>query len=340
MPKRAIFDKKNILVTGGAGFLGSHLCDELVKDNKVICIDNFSTGDVANINHLLANPNFVFVKADISDLPDLEALPELQPFKIQFQGIQEIYNAACPMSPAHFQENKVATALANSVGLRNVLALAAKYQSVFIQCSSSVVYGTDQRGGVPVKETDTGAVDPTGERAVYDEGKRFAESMTLAYGEAYDFDVKIARIFRTYGPRMKLNDQQMLPDFIADALEGKELVIYGDKDFATSMCYIADVVDALIKLASAEGSGPVNIGSDTAVKLAEVAQRIIALTGSSSTVTYQDAITFMTPLAIPDISRAKEMLGWMPVTTLEHGLEKTVDDLRASKGLLNVRHAV
>lgn len=340
MPKRAIFDKKNVVVTGGAGFIGSHLCDELVKENKVICIDNFSTGDLSNIDHLLSNPNFVFVKADITDLPDLEEMPDLQPFKIQFQGVQEIYNAACPMSPADFEKNKVATALANSSGLRNVLALAAKYQAMFLQFSSSVVYGTDQRGGTPVSETDIGSADPAGARAVYDEGKRFAESMALAYAEAYHFEVKIARIFRTYGPRMKLGDQQMIPDFINDALEGKNLTIYGDESFSTSMCYVADVIDALVKMAYTETTGPINIGSDTAVRLSDVAQKIIALTESAAQIQYEDTVMFMTPLAIPDIGRAKEQLGWMPVTTLEKGLIKTVDDLRAAKGLLGVKQAV
>ncbi|PIR93426.1 NAD-dependent dehydratase, partial [Candidatus Falkowbacteria bacterium CG10_big_fil_rev_8_21_14_0_10_43_10] len=237
MPKRAIFDKKNVLVAGGAGFIGSHLCDELVKNNKVICVDNFITGDERNIDHLLKNSSFVFIKADINEPLELESLPELQKFKIQFQGVQEIYNLACPTSPVNFKENKIAALLANSAGVKNLLDLAVKYKATFIQFSSSVVYGPRREEKRNIAEDDFGIVNPVGERSSYDEGKRFAESLVVNYRDVYGLDVKIARIFRTYGPRMKLGDKQMIPDFIVNALENKDLIIYGDKDFHTSLCY-------------------------------------------------------------------------------------------------------
>lgn len=340
MPKRVIFDKKNVLVAGGAGFLGSHLCDRLVETSKVICVDNFIGGDERNIDHLLANPNFVFVKADITQSLDLENLPELQKFKIQFQGVQEIYNAACPTSPALFADQRLAIAAANSIGVKNLLDLAHKQQATFIQFSSSVVYGPRRENNDQVSENNLGVVDPVNGRACYDEGKRFAESLTATYRDVLGLDVKIARIFRTYGPRMKLDDKQMIPDFIYSALENKDLVIYGDNNFDTSLCYVDDTVDALIKLAASDAHEPINIGSDQDENLTRVAEKIIALIGSNSKIKYEPAELFMTKLAIPDIRKAKEELGWMPITTLDNGLQKTVDDLRASKGLLNVRHAM
>lgn len=340
MPKRAIFDKKNVLVTGGAGFIGSHLCDRLVKDNKVICVDNFITGEERNIDHLLASPNFAFIKADINELLELESLPELQKFKIQFQGVQEIYNLACPTSPARFADNKINMLLTNSIGVKNMLDLAVKYKATFVQFSSSVVYGPRRSDNQKIAENNFGVVNPVGERSSYDEGKRFAESLVMNYRDVYEVDTKIARIFRTYGPRMKLNDQQMLPDFINSALENKDLVIYGDKDFNTSLCYVDDVVDAIVKLSQSDTTDPINIGSDQDENLTEVARKIIAFSKSQSKIVYKDLILFMTQLSIPDISKAKSELNWMPITTLDKGLEKTVDDLRASKGLLGVQHAV
>ncbi len=340
MPKRVIFDKKNILVTGGAGFIGSHLCDRLVKDNKVICLDNFITGDERNIDHLLANENFVFIKQDINQPLDLENLPDVQKFKVEFQGIQEIYHLACPTSPADFEANKINTLLVNSIGMKNILDLAVKYKAKLAHFSSSVVYGSRREEGKKIKENDWGRVNPTDQRSCYDEGKRFAETMVVNYRDAYNLDVRIPRIFRTYGPRMKLNDQQMLPDFIVNGLDNKDLVIYGDKNFISSFCYVDDVIDAVLKLAESDVSEPVNIGSDTEEKLATMAEKIIALTKSSSKIIYKEPIIFMSPLAVPDITMAKEKLNWMPITTLDKGLEKTVEDLRASKGLIGVKQVM
>jgi len=340
MIKRAIFDKKNVLITGGAGFIGSHLCDELVKNNKVICVDNFITGNEKNIDRLLANPNFAFIKANINERLDLESMPELQKFKIQFQGVQEIYNLACPTSPVNFNQNKKEMILTNSLGVKNMLDLAVKYNSTFIQFSSSIVYGPRQEGDSKIAENNLGIVDPVGERSSYDEGKRFAESMVTNYNKIHNIDTKIARIFRTYGPRMKLEDKQMIPDFINNALEGKDLIIYGDENFNTSLCYIDDIVDAVIKLASNDITEPMNIGSDQDENLTEVAKKIIQLTNSKSKIAYKEAEIFVTQLAIPDITKAKNEINWMPITTLDNGIEKTVDALRASKGLLGVENAV
>ena len=337
MAKRAIFDKKNILVIGGAGFLGSHLCDRLVKDSKVICVDNFLTGDQKNIDHLLKNPNFVFIKADINEVLDLEAYPELQPFKIQFQGVQEIYNLACPMSPSQFDKNKVSNLLTNSAGVKNMLDLAIKYSAKFIHFSSSVVYGPRRDDNQKITEIDFGIVNPVSERSSYDEGKRFAESMVINYRDVHNLDTRIARIFRAYGPRMKLGEQHMIPDFVSNALDNKDVVIFGDKDFSSSLCYVEDVIDGIIKLADSNIKDPVNIGADLDENLTTVAQKIIQLTESKSKVKYQKEVVFMTPLMIPNIEKAKTELSWMPVTTLDQGLQKTVDYLRASKGLLSVK---
>ncbi|MFA4833378.1 MAG: NAD-dependent epimerase/dehydratase family protein [Patescibacteria group bacterium] len=340
MSKRAIFDKKNILVTGGAGFIGSHLCDELVKTRKVICLDNFSSGDERNIDHLLADPNFMFIRHDISEPIDLEKLPELQKFKIQFQGIQEIYNLACPMSPKDFNKSKIANILANSYGVKNMLDLARKYEAKFMQFSSSVVYGPRRGENKKNKESDLGTVDMLSERSSYDEGKRFAETIVQNYKDVYGIDTKIVRIFRTYGPRMMLNDDQMIPDFIRDALDNKDLNIFGDKNFSSSFCYVSDVLDAAIKMMESDFSGPLNIGSDMDINLTDLAQKIINIIGSKSKIVYAQEKLFMTPLCLPDITAAREELGWMPVVTLEKGLAKSIDDLRASKGLKGVKQVV
>lgn len=335
MAKKAIFDQKNILVTGGAGFIGSHLCDELVKNNKVICIDDFSTGNEKNIDHLLVNPNFEFIRHNINEPINLESLQELQKFKIEFQGIQEIYHLACPTSPINFEKNKIATLDTLSIGMKNVLEMAKKYEAKIIHFSSAVVYGPRQAMG-KVLENNIGQVDILSERSSYDEGKRFAETMVINYRDVYNIDAKIVRLFRTYGPRMDLDDGQMIPDFISNALDNKDLVVLGDETFSSTFCYIGDVIDAVTKLMSTKLSGPFNLGSDVEVNVTEIANKIITILGSQSKVSYADKILFMTPLSLPDISKIRNELGWMPIVTLEKGLEKTIDDLRASKGLKRV----
>jgi len=336
MSKRAIFDKKNVLVVGGAGFIGSHLCDRLVENSKVICLDNFSTGDERNIDHLLSDPNFEFIKHDITEPIDLEKLSELQKFKIEFQGIQEIYNLACPTSPKDFDKNKIPTILASSYGLKNVLDLAVRYQAKIMHFSSSVVYGPRSDGLARIKESEIGKVDFLSPRSSYDEGKRFSETMVENYRQVYNINSKVIRLFRIYGPRMKLNEGNLIPDFINSALENTDLIIPGDKNFSSSLCYISDCVDACLKLMGSDIREPVNIGSDVDINLSKICEIIIKILNSKSKVTYAGRHLFISELCLPDITRAREELGWMPIVTLENGLKKTVDDLRASKGLKTV----
>ena len=335
MPKQIIFDKKNILVAGGAGFIGSHLCDELVKNNKVICVDNFITGSERNIDHLLANPDFVFINHDLSKPLDLEAIPELKKFKIEFQGLQEIYNLACPMSPRRFLENRLATLLANSYAVKNLLDMAVRYSSKFLQFSSSVVYGPRHADnpGLKVREADLGLVDQLSERSSYDEGKRFAETMVSNYRSLYNIDARIMRLFRVYGPRMEADDDQMIPDFINNALDNKDIVINGDESFSSSFCYIEDVIDATAKFMGSELPGPINIGSDVDTNLTDLVKLIISLTGSQSQILYAENKLFLSELILPDIRIARNDLGWMPVVTLENGLKKTIFDIEANKRL-------
>jgi len=335
MPKQVIFDKKNILIAGGAGFIGSHLCDELVKNNKVICVDDFITGSERNIDHLLANPDFIFINHDLSKPLDLEAIPELKKFKVEFQGLQEIYNLACPMSPRRFLENRLATLLANSYVVKNLLDMAVKYNSKFLQFSSSVVYGPRQvdNPGLKVSESDWGMVDQLSQRSSYDEGKRFAETIVGNYRLLYNVDARIMRLFRVYGPRMEADDDQMIPDFINNALDNKDIVINGNETFSSSFCYIDDIIDATAKFMNSEIPGPINIGSDVDTNLTDLVKTIISLTKSSSKIVYAENKLFLSELVLPDIHLARNELGWMPVVTLENGLKKTIFDIEANKRL-------
>lgn len=339
MVKKYIFDKKNVVVTGGAGFIGSHLCDQLIKEAKVICIDNFLTGSEKNIDHLLSEPNFEFIRHDISEPINLEDLPELKKFKIEFQGVQEIYNLACPMSPRDFEENLIPTLIANSYGVKNVIDLALKYSAKLVHFSSSVVYGFDRRDH-KIKEDELGMSQINSPRSAYDEGKKFAETMITNYQKVKQLNASILRVFRTYGPRMKIDDGQMIPDFINNALEGKDLVIYGDETFTSSFCYVSDCVDAAIKAAQDGYQGAINIGSDVVVPLLDVANLIINQIKPGLKVRFEKEMLFMKPLNIPDINLARTELDWMPVISLKDGLEKTIYELKASKGLKEVRHAI
>ena len=327
-----IFDKKNIIIFGGAGFIGSNLCDELVKDNKIICVDNFSSSNSKNIEHLLSHPNFVFLNHDLVDPLDLESLEELSRFKVAFQGIQEVYNLACPMSAKNFMANREKILLANSTVVKNALDLALKYKASFLQFSSSVVYGLreDNDQGGRVAENYIGKTNILSDRSCYDEGKRFAESMVSTYRQMFDLDGKIIRIFRIYGPRMALNDDQMLSDFVLNALNNNDLNILGNKDFSSSLCYVDDVVDAAIKVMRSEFSGPFNVGSEESVQFYDVAKKIVEMTGSQSKINFQPSNIFMTPLNIPDTFKIRNELNWIPVITLENGLKKTIQDFQAS----------
>lgn len=335
MPEKPIFEKKNILVTGGAGFIGSFLCERLLTNNKVVCVDNFITSQENNIDHLLKNPDFEFIRADVNEFIDYEAFPELERFKLKFQGFQEVYNLACPTSAKQFEPLRHQTLMSNSVGMRHALDVAVKYKAKFFQASTSVVYGPRPEDGHLFKEEEFGKFDHLTPRGCYDEGKRWAETMVHTYRQVHGIDARIGRIFRTYGPRMLLNDGQMIPDFILNALDGKDLVIYGDENFRTSLIYVTDVVDGILKLMSMpKDPGAVNIGSDYDIKLVDVAKRIIELTNSSSKITFEPPLMFMSQLGLPDLTRAKEQLAWLPLVSLEQGLKRSIEYTVAHRGLI------
>ena len=330
-------EKKIILVTGGAGFLGSFLCEELVKTAKVICMDNFVSSSVHNIEHLLQYPDFKFIKYDCSDPFDLETFPELEDFDIKYKGISEVYHLACPTSAKNFDHLRIDTAKANSFAVKYALDVAVKYKAKFLFTSSAVVYGSRETEDPYFSESHMGIVDFLSPRACYDEGKQFAESMVRTYRDVHKLNTKIVRVFRTYGPRMMINDGHMIPDFIVNALEGKDLVIYGDETFETALCYYSDVIEGMIKVMHASKDvSPINLGSDIAVNLYEFAQKVVEMTGSSSKIVFEKPLEFMTPLGLPDLTKAKEMLAWLPVVSLDAGLKKTIEYMRVQKGLVGV----
>lgn len=330
-----IFEKKNVLVTGGAGFIGSHLCERLLKEANVICMDDFSNSTAQNISHLLQYPDFEFINYDVNKPIDLDQFDELAKFKVKFQGIQEIYHLACPTSPKDFEKLKMKSLLANSAGMLNTLDLAVKYKARYVFTSSSVVYGNATDKKSTFKEGDQGVVDHLSPRACYDEGKRFAETCIETYRQVYGLDAKIARVFTTFGPRMKLYEGQFIPDFIINAIVGKDLVIYGDETISSSLCYVNDMVDGLVRLMS---SGPevklVNLGGNEIVKYTNVADIIINKTNSSSKVVFAPSLLFLTKKGMPDLSYVKDVLDWMPLVRLEDGLEKAIDYVAANREAL------
>jgi len=326
---------KNILVTGGAGFIGSHLCDKLVKENNVICLDNFvGGGDIDKIKHLLQNPNFRFIKHDINKPIDFKNFPELKNFRIKIHGIQEIYHLACPTSAKNFNELRIQTLQTNSTGILNILEMTRFYNAKMLFTSSSVIYGPRNKEKQSFKEDDLGAVNLTSPRACYDEGKRFAEAAIVTYKDVYQIDVKIARVFRTYGPRESLFDGQMVPDFVLQAIYNKPLIVYGNEQFATSLCEVSDMVNGLMALMDSEESGPINLGHPQKHKLIDLAQKIVQITGSQSKVEYRPALPFMTALGLPDISLARQKLEWFPIVQLDDGLRKLVDYVKANRIIL------
>lgn len=341
MPERTtILEKKNILVTGGAGFIGSHLCEALLRrdDVRLICLDNFITSQESNIDGLLKHPDFEFIRHDISAPFDPGAFPELTRFRINVQGIQEIYHLACPTSPKKFDEYRMQTLYANSLGMKNVLDLAVQYKSKVLHASTSVVYGERPANDHRFREDEYGCVQMLSPRSCYDEGKRFAETCCATYAQAHSLDVRIVRLFRTYGPRMPLFDGHMIPDFITNALDHKEIEVYGDESFRTSLLYVSDAVDGIVKAMQAPpGLGPINIGSGDDVRLLEVAQRVIEMTGSHSNVVFKDSLLFMTQLGLPDLAKAKDKLGWIPLVTLDDGLKRTIEYTMSHKSLLGFR---
>ncbi len=327
MKTKPIFERKNVLVTGGAGFIGSHLCDELVKTSKVICIDNFLTGSEENINHLLKHPDFEFIHHDLTKPINLEDLPELKPFQIAFQGLQEIFHCACPTSPKDYNRLPLETLMANADATRNVLDLALKYGSKLVHASTSAIYGEPLQNA-PYPETYWGYIDPIGPRSCYNEGKRFAESLVVNYRQKFKLDAKIARIFNTYGPRMKLTDGRMIPDFVANAMQNKPVVIYGELEDTSTYCYISDLTEGLVRLMKSNELGPVNLGNPEVYRVVDVAKKAIELAGSASEVNFEPRLKFTARQGVPDITLAKDKLGWFPVVPLEEGLKRTIEFMK------------
>lgn len=304
---------KIILVTGGAGFIGSHLCERLLNEgNQVICVDNLFTGSLENIAHMLSNQNFEFVEYDV-----------INPLEF-INRIDEIYNLACPASPVHYQTDSVFTFKTNVLGALNVLELARKTRAKVLQASTSEVYGDPLIH--PQSEAYWGNVNPIGIRSCYDEGKRGAETLFFDYARQYGVKVKVVRIFNTYGPRMNPNDGRVVSNFIVQALDSQDITIYGNGDQTRSFCYVDDLVEGLIRTMGTDASflGPVNLGNPREFTILELADLVIQHTGAKSNIVFRTLPEDDPKKRKPDITVAKDTLGWEPRIPLEKGLEKTI----------------
>lgn len=304
--------KKKILVTGGAGFLGSHLCERMLNEgNEVICLDNYFTGQKQNIVHLLNNPFFELVRHDVTT-----------PFYVE---VDEIYNLACPASPIHYQYNPIKTIKTSVMGAVNMLGLAKRIKAKILQASTSEVYGDPTIH--PQPESYWGNVNPIGVRACYDEGKRCAEALFVNYHRQNNVRIKLLRIFNTYGPRMHPNDGRVVSNFIVQALNGKDITVYGDGSQTRSFCYVDDLIDAMIKLMNTPDYflGPINAGNPNEFTIRELAEMIIKLTNSKSKIIFQPLPEDDPLQRKPDISLAKKELQWEPKIMLEEGLIKTIN---------------
>ena len=302
---------QRILVTGGAGFLGSYLCERLLDDGcEVLCLDNYFTGSKKNILHLMGNPHFEMIRHDITNQIYLE--------------VDQIYNLACPASPVHYQYNAIKTIKTNILGSLNTLGIAKRVKARILQASTSEVYGDPEIH--PQREDYWGKVNPIGIRSCYDEGKRAAECLMMDYHRKNQVDVKIARIFNTYGPRMAVNDGRVISNFIVQALKGKDITVYGDGVQTRSFCYVDDLISGLIRLMETPDgfTGPVNLGNPQEFTIIELAQTIIRRTGSRSKIVFQPRPSDDPAQRKPDISLAGEVLEWQPRVALDEGLEKTI----------------
>jgi len=307
-----MINEKQILVTGGAGFIGSHLCERLLAEGyDVLCVDNFYTGTKKNILPFLENPFFELLRHDIT-------------FPL-FVEVSEIYNLACPASPIHYQNDPVQTTKVNVHGSINMVGLAKRIKAKILQASTSEVYGDPTVN--PQPETYNGNVNPIGPRSCYDEGKRCAETLFFDYHRQHNLNIKVARIFNTYGPRMHPNDGRVVSNFIVQALLSKPITLYGDGTQTRSFCFIDDMVDAIIRLMSTSNdlTGPMNLGNPSEFSILELAELVIQLTNSSSGIVYKPLPQDDPVRRKPDISFAKEKIGWAPKTTLQEGLMKTID---------------
>ena len=300
---------ERVLVTGGAGFLGSHLCDRMINaGNEVICLDNYFTGRRNNITHLLGHPNFELIRHDIID-----------PIKLE---VDQIYNLACPASPVHYQYNAIKTMKTSVMGAINMLGLARRTKARILQASTSEVYGDPMVH--PQTEDYWGHVNPIGIRSCYDEGKRCAETLFVDYNRQNGVDIRIMRIFNTYGPRMNAKDGRVVSNFIVQALKGEPITIYGDGSQTRSFCYCDDNIEGMIRLMNGAYSGPVNIGNPNEFTMLELAEKVIDLTNSKSTIVNLELPQDDPKQRQPDISLAKRELDWEPKTQLREGLVKTI----------------
>lgn len=310
--------KKTILVTGGGGFIGSHLCELLLEQgNDVICLDNFFTGSKNNIRHLLSNPSFELIRHDVTIPIELE--------------VDAIYNLACPASPIHYQHDPVQTIRTNILGAMNMLDLARRLRIPILQSSTSEVYGDPKEH--PQRETYWGNVNPIGVRSCYDEGKRCAETLFFDYHRQYGIPIKVVRIFNTYGPRMLPNDGRVVSNFIVQALKGEDLTIYGDGSQTRSFCCVSDLVAGLVSMMHTPHrvTGPINLGNPGEFTVRELAETIIRITDSKSKIVYKPLPQDDPARRKPDISLARELLGWTPHVSLEEGLRLTIDYFRNLK---------
>lgn len=308
---------KTILVTGGTGFIGSNLCEKLLElGNYVICLDNNFTGSLENISHLTSNPNFEFMRHDVTI-----------PLYIE---VDQIYHLACPASPKDYQYDSIKTIKTNVMGTLNMLGLARRTKASILITSTSEVYGDPKIS--PQHEEYWGNVNPIGIRSCYDEGKRLAETLMMEYHRNYNVDTRIVRIFNTYGPRLNKDDGRVVSNFVVQALEGKPLTIYGDGSQTRSFCYIDDQVDGLIKTMASDYHLPINIGNPNELTINEIGEMVLKLTGSDSKMVYMDLPQDDPMRRNPDITRAREILGWEPKVGLEEGLKKTIEYFR-KKGL-------
>ncbi|PKN53533.1 MAG: NAD-dependent dehydratase [Deltaproteobacteria bacterium HGW-Deltaproteobacteria-13] len=306
---------KRILITGGAGFLGSHLCERLLGEgNDIICLDNFFTGDKNNIAHLMSLPNFELIRHDI-----------INPIYLE---VDEIYNLACPASPVHYQFNPIKTIKTNVMGVINVLGIAKRTKAKVLQASTSEIYGDPEVH--PQNESYWGKVNPVGVRSCYDEGKRAAECLMMDYRRQNSVNTKIVRIFNTYGPRMAINDGRVVSNFIIQALRGKNITIYGDGAHTRSFCFVDDLVEGLIRMMNSADHfyGPVNIGNPAEFTIMQLAQLIIKLTESNSGIEFLPLPADDPVQRKPDITLAEEKIGWRPRIALEEGLAKTIQYFR------------
>jgi UDP-glucuronate decarboxylase len=306
---------KKILVSGGSGFLGSHLCERLLSEgHDVLCVDNFFTGSKANVTHLLKHPNFELMRHDVT-------------FPLYVE-VDEIYNLACPASPIHYQFDPVQTTKTSVHGAINMLGLAKRVKAKILQASTSEVYGDPEIH--PQHESYWGRVNPIGPRSCYDEGKRCAETLFFDYWRQHRLRIKVVRIFNTYGPRMHPNDGRVVSNFIVQALKGEDITIYGDGSQTRSFCYVDDLIQAMTRMMDTpdEFTGPINIGNPQEFTIRELAEHIIRLTGSRSRLSFKSLPADDPKQRRPDISLAKEVLGWSPTIELAEGLERTIKYFR------------